>query len=280
MLKTIPVKIPAADMQAPELEIFTLRKDVQLRMYYEPQEGLFLAESAMVIERALDAGYLPESVLADEAFLRSDAAAVLERCGDIPVYTTPAEGLKNITGYNVTRGVLCAMRRRPLPDPEEICRKAKRTAVLENVMNPTNVGSIFRSAAAMGIDAVLLTPDCGDPLYRRALRVSVGTVFQVPWTFVRDVRQLRELGFKTAAMALETDTISIEDRRLKQEEKLAVLLGSEGYGLRPETIAEADYKVMIPMRPGVDSLNVAAASAVAFWELRDHQGIRITNPFV
>ena len=264
----IPVDLPASEEWAAKLDIFTHRKDVQLRMYYEPQEGLFLAESAMVIERALDAGYLPESVLADEAFLRSDAAAVLERCGNIPVYTTPAGELKQITGYNVTRGVLCAMRRRPLPAPEEICRHARRIAVLENVMNPTNVGAIFRSAAAMGIDALLLTTDCGDPLYRRALRVSVGTVFQIPWTFIPDIRQLRKYGFKTAAMALETDTISIEDERLRQEEKLAVLLGSEGYGLRPETIAESDYKVMIPMRPGVDSLNVAAASAVAFWELR------------
>ena len=264
----IPLAMSAAEEWMPELDIFTHRKDVQLRMYYEPQEGVFLAESAMVIERALDAGYLPQSVLADEAFLRSDAAAVLERCGSIPVYTTPAGDLKQITGYNVTRGVLCAMRRRPLPDPEEICRDARRVAVLENVMNPTNVGAIFRSAAAMGIDALLLTADCGDPLYRRALRVSVGTVFQIPWTFIPDIRKLHELGFKTAAMALEEDTISIEDARLKQEEKLAILLGSEGYGLRPETIAEAEYKVMIPMRPGVDSLNVAAASAVAFWELR------------
>ena len=261
-------RISVTEAAAEELDIFTHRKDVQLRMYYEPQEGLFLAESAMVIERALDAGYSPESVLADEAFLRSDAAAVLERCGRIPVYVTPAGELKQITGYNVTRGVLCAMRRRPLPDPAEICGRAERIAVLENVMNPTNVGAIFRSAAAMGIDAVLLTPDCGDPLYRRALRVSVGTVFQIPWTFVQNVRQIRKLGFRTAAMALEEDTISIEDARLKQEEKLAILLGSEGYGLRPETIAEADFKVMIPMRPGVDSLNVAAASAVAFWELR------------
>ena len=219
-------RISAAEASADELDIFTHRKDVQLRMYYEPQEGLFLAESAMVIERALDAGYVPESVLADDAFLRSEAAAVLERCGEIPVYTTAAGELKEITGYNVTRGVLCAMRRRPLPDPGEICRGAKRAAVLENVMNPTNVGAIFRSAAAMGIDAVLLTPDCGDPLYRRALRVSVGTVFQVPWTFVRDVRQLQELGFRTVALALEEDTVSIEDSRLKQEEKLALLLGS------------------------------------------------------
>ena len=240
-MKIIPVSTSEEGRQAPELDIFTHRKDVQLRMYYEPQEGLFLAESAMVIERALDAGYLPESVLADEAFLRSEAAAVLERCGDIPVYTVPQGELKQITGYNVTRGVLCAMRRRALPDAEEICRSAKRAAVLENVMNPTNVGAIFRSAAAMGIDAVLLTPDCGDPLYRRALRVSVGTVFQVPWTFIKDVRQLRELGFKTAAMALEEDTISVEEACLKQEEKLAVLLGSEGYGLRPETIAEAGF---------------------------------------
>ena len=261
-------RISAAEASADELDIYTHRKDVQLRRYYEPQQGLFLAESAMVIERALDAGYVPETVLADETFLRSDAASVLGRCGNIPVYTTPADGLKQITGYNVTRGVLCAMRRRALPDPEELCRCSRRIAVLENVMNPTNVGAIFRSAAAMGMDALLLTPDCGDPLYRRALRVSVGTVFQIPWTFIRNAGQLHEYGFKTAAMALEPDTISIEDSRLRQEERLAVLLGSEGYGLRPETIAKSDYKVMIPMRPGVDSLNVAAASAVAFWELR------------
>ena len=270
-MKIIPVDMSAKELQTEELDIYTHRKDVQLRMYYEPQEGLFLAESAMVIGRALDAGYLPESVLADEAFLRSDAAEVLSRCGEIPVYTVPAGELKQITGYNVTRGVLCAMRRRPLPDPDEICRKAGRVAVLENVMNPTNVGAIFRSAAAMGMDAVLLTPDCGDPLYRRALRVSVGTVFQIPWTFIRNAAELQGYGFKTAAMALEEDTISIEDGRLRQEKRLAILLGSEGYGLRPETIAGADYKVMIPMKQGVDSLNVAAASAVAFWELRQRK---------
>ena len=254
------------DLQAPELEVYAHLNEIQLRTYYEPREGIFIAESAMVIGRALDAGYEPLSILTEEP-LREDAAQILARCGEIPVYTAPVEVLKQITGYNLTRGVLCAMRRRKLPDAREVCAGARRIAVLEQVMNPTNIGALFRSAAAMNMDAVLLTPDCCDPLYRRAVRVSVGTVFQIPWTYLDDLTLLHELGFAAAAMVLQEDSLRIDDPRLKQEEKLALILGSEGYGLKEETIAKSDYRVMIPMRAGVDSLNVAAAGAVAFWEL-------------
>ena len=244
---------------------------------FDPSNAMFIAESPKVIHRALDAGYMPVSLLMERKDIDGSAADVIGRCGDIPVYTGDRELLERITGYKLTRGVLCAMRRKPLLAPEEITAGAKRIVILENVMNPTNVGAIFRSAAALGMDAILLTPGCSDPLYRRSARVSMGTVFQVPWTFIgSEVTQwpepgmtvLQQLGFKTAALALRDDSISIDDPALAGEEKLAVILGSEGDGLADQTIAQCDYTVKIPMYHGVDSLNVAAASAVAFWELR------------
>ena len=230
-----------------------------------------------VIERALNAGYEPLSFLVETKHVEGEAADVIGRCGNIPVYTAEFDVLTKLTGFPLTRGVLCAMRRRPLPKAEMLCRGAERVAVLENVMNPANIGSIFRSAAALGMDAVLLTPGCSDPLYRRAARVSMGTVFQVPWTFFDEDEEswpgkgmdvLKKMGFQTAAMALCDDSIGIDALELKKAEKLAVVLGTEGDGLASETIADCDYTVRIPMAGGVDSLNVAAASAVAFWELR------------
>ena len=258
--------IHVRNLEMPELRVYAHLNEVQLRRFYEPREGLFIAESPMVIERALDAGYEPLSLLMEEP-VRPDAASVLKRCGDIPVYLAVPDILKQITGYTLTRGVLCAMRRRRLPEAEDLCVGRRRIAVLENVMNPTNVGAIFRSAAAMKMEAVLLTPDCCDPLYRRAIRVSVGTVFQIPWTYVESAGHLQHMGFKTAAMVLRSDSLRIDDKRLKGEERLAVILGSEGYGLKPGTIEKSDYRVMIPMQEGVDSLNVASAAAVVFWEL-------------
>ncbi len=257
------------DFSAPELDIYARRSEVQLLNRQEPQQGIFIAESPKVIERALDAGYEPISLLASSHDLEGQAAGILARCSGVPVYTAPFEVLTQLTGFQLTRGLLCAMRRKPLPALETICRGVRRVAVLENVMNPTNVGAIFRSAAALNMDAVLLTDCCSNPLYRRSIRVSMGTVFQVPWTYVEaDWQQkLHSLGFKTAAMALKEDSLSLRNPRLAQEEKLAVVLGTEGDGLAPETIAQCDYTVMIPMTHNVDSLNVAAASAVAFWQL-------------
>ena len=264
------------DLSAPELDVYARLSEGQLLHYYEPDTGLFIAESPKVISRALDAGYEPVSLLMEPEHVEGEAREVVSRCGGIAVYTAEARILTELTGFQLTRGVLCAMRRRRLPDAASLCAGARRVAVLENVMNPTNVGAIFRSAAALGMDAVLLTPGCSDPLYRRAARVSMGTVFQVPWTFFdrqqcpwpeRGMEALRELGFKTAAMALKKDSVSIGDPALLAEERLAVVLGTEGDGLAAETIADCDYTVMIPMAHGVDSLNVAAASAVAFWEL-------------
>ena len=264
------------DLSAPELDVYARLSEGQLLHYYEPDTGLFIAESPKVISRALDAGYEPVSLLMEPEHVEGEAREVVSRCGGIPVYTAEARILSELTGFQLTRGVLCAMRRRRLPDAASLCAGARRVAVLENVMNPTNVGAIFRSAAALGMDAVLLTPGCSDPLYRRAARVSMGTVFQVPWTFFdrqqcpwpeKGMEVLRELGFKTAAMALKKDSVSIGDPALLAEERLAVVLGTEGDGLAAETIADCDYTVMIPMAHGVDSLNVAAASAVAFWEL-------------
>lgn len=264
------------DLSAPELDVYARLSEGQLLHYYEPDTGLFIAESPKVISRALDAGYEPVSLLMEPEHVEGEAREVVSRCGGIPVYTAETRILTELTGFQLTRGVLCAMRRRRLPDAASLCAGARRVAVLENVMNPTNVGAIFRSAAALGMDAVLLTPGCSDPLYRRAARVSMGTVFQVPWTFFdrqqcpwpeRGMEALRELGFKTAAMALKKDSVSIGDPALLAEERLAVVLGTEGDGLAAETIADCDYTVMIPMAHGVDSLNVAAASAVAFWEL-------------
>ncbi len=261
------------NFSAPELDIFARRSEVQLLNRENPQEGIFIAESPKVIARALDAGYEPISLLAASNELQGQAAGILARCSSIPVYTAPFDVLTQLTGFQLTRGVLCAMRRKPLPTLDFICTGVRRVAVLENVMNPTNVGAIFRSAAALNMDAVLLTDCCSNPLYRRAIRVSMGTVFQVPWTYVGpDWQQsLHRLGFRTAAMALKDDSLSLRDPRLTQERQLAIVLGTEGDGLAPETIAQCDYTVMIPMTHHVDSLNVAAASAVAFWQLGSYE---------
>lgn len=265
--------IEITDFSAPELDVYARLTEAQLLNRFEPAKGMFIAESPKVIHRALDGGYEPVSLLMERKDIAGAAREVIARCPGIPVYTADEELLCNLTGYHLTRGVLCAMRRSGLPNLEDICAGAARIVVLENVQNPTNVGAIFRSAAALGMDAVLLTPGCSDPLYRRSARVSMGTVFQIPWTFTGDwpgegMAQLSRLGFRTAAMALSDDSVSIDDRRLMAEEKLAVILGSEGDGLTETTIARCDYTVKIPMYHGVDSLNVAAASAVAFWQLR------------
>lgn len=265
--------IEITDFSAPELDVYARLTEAQLLNRFEPAKGMFIAESPKVIHRALDGGYKPVSLLMERKDITGAAREVIARCPGIPVYTADEELLCNLTGYHLTRGLLCAMRRPVLPAVEDICAGAARIVVLENVQNPTNVGAIFRSAAALGMDAVLLTPGCSDPLYRRSARVSMGTVFQIPWTFTGDwpgegMEQLSRLGFRTAAMALSDDSVSIDDRRLMAEEKLAVILGSEGDGLTETTIARCDYTVKIPMYHGVDSLNVAAASAVAFWQLR------------
>lgn len=268
--------IEITDLNNSELDVYARLSEVQLLRYYEPNPGLFVAESPNVILRALDAGYEPVSLLLEKKHIEGQAKEVVARMAQVPIYTAELDVLTRLTGFQLTRGVLCVMRRRQLPSMEEICAEAKRIVVLENVMNPTNVGAIFRSAAALGMDAVLLTDGCSDPLYRRAARVSMGTVFQVPWTFMDSktvewpkpaMNQLKELGFKTAAMALTDDSVSIEHPGLMAEEKLAIVLGTEGDGLADHTIADCDYTVKIPMSHGVDSLNVAAASAVAFWQL-------------
>ena len=262
--------IEITDFHAPELDIFARKTEAQLLNKDHPEEGMFIAESPKVIERALNAGYTPVAVLVEKKQIEGEAASVLARCDEIPVYTAEFDVLAQLTGFKLTRGMLCAMRRRGLPEVEKVCQNAKKVAVLENVMNPTNVGAIFRSAAALNMDAVLLTHGCSNPLYRRAIRVSMGTVFQIPWTFLNEekgVSELKELGFKTAAMALTDDSVSIDNEELLAEEKLAIVLGTEGDGLAKETIADCDYTVKIPMSHGVDSLNVAAASAVAFWQM-------------
>lgn len=258
------------DIHAPELKLYAQLSEGQLAHCYEPAEGLFIAESPVVIGRALDVGYRPLSMLMERTLAQNQGRELIARCGDIPVYVAGREVLEQITGYALTRGMLCAMRRRPLPTPAEVCRDARRVVVLERVMNPTNVGAIFRSAAALNMDGVLLTHGSSDPLYRRAVRVSMGTVFQIPWTFLPspgELQLLRDLGFRIVAMALREDSVSLEDPRLQAEEKLAIVLGTEGDGLAAETIVDCDYTVRIPMSHGVDSLNVAAASAVAFWQL-------------
>lgn len=269
--------IEITDFSAPELDAFARLTEAQLRNRLEPEKGIFIAESPKVITRALKAGYEPLALLTERKHLGGQAKELVASLGDVPVYTADDDLLENLTGYALTRGVLCAMRRRPLPTVEELCRDAKRIAVLESIVDATNVGAIFRSAAALGIDAVLVTPTCCDPLYRRAARVSMGTVFQVPWTRIGEtaadwpeqgMERLRAMGFQTAAMALSDDSVSVEHPALQQAEKLAIVLGTEGDGLCADTIADCDYVVRIPMREGVDSLNVAAASAVAFWELR------------
>ena len=269
--------IEITDFSAPELDVYARLTEAQLLNRFEPAKGMFIAESPKVIHRALDGGCVPVSLLMERKDIDGSAEDVIHRCGDIPVFTADREVLAQLTGYHLTRGVLCAMRRPPLPAVEDIIANTRRIAILENVQNPTNVGAIFRSAAALGMEAILLTPGCSDPLYRRSARVSMGTVFQIPWTFIGDsindwpepgMSRLAKMGFKTAAMALSNDSVSIDDPRLAAEEKLAVILGSEGDGLTNSTIAQCDYTVKIPMYHGVDSLNVAAASAVAFWELR------------
>lgn len=269
--------IEVTDLSMPELEPFTRLTEAQLRNRLEPEKGIFIAESPKVILRALDAGYEPVSLLMEHRQLTGQGSGVLARCADIPVYTASRELLAELTGYPLTRGVLCAMRRPKLPSVEELCADARRVAVLEGIVDSTNIGAIFRSAAALNMDAVLVTPTCSDPLYRRAVRVSMGTIFQVPWTRIGEepsqwpdagLRRLQSLGFRTAAMALSDDSVSIEDPRLLAEERLAIVLGTEGDGLAARTIAACDYTVRIPMAHEVDSLNVAAASAVAFWQLR------------
>lgn len=264
--------IEIKDFSAPELDVYARLTENQLLNRRDPENAMFIAESPLVIGRALDAGCVPLSFLMETRHAEGKAKDILARCrDDIPVFTAELEVLTQLTGFHLTRGMLCAMLRPKLPSVEEICADARRIAVLENVMNPTNIGAIFRSAAALGIDTVLLTAEGSDPLYRRAVRVSMGTVFQVPWTYLDDERswvsQLQGLGFKTAAMALSDDSLPIYDRRLAQIEKLAIVLGTEGDGLAAGTIAECDYTVRIPMSHGVDSLNVAAASAVAFYQL-------------
>lgn len=253
------------------LDFYAREKEAQLKHRPAHGKGMFIAESPLVIERALYAGYEPVSFLMEEDHVEKHGKKFIEKYSKVPVYTAPFDVLTQITGFQLTRGMLCAMYRKELPSIESVCQKARRIAVLENVVNPTNVGAIFRSAAALNIDAVLLTPACSDPLYRRAIRVSMGTVFQIPWSFLPDdetyVSELHKIGYKTAAMALCENTVSIADERLKKEEKLAIILGTEGEGLMPQTIEQSDYTIKIPMAHGVDSLNVAAASAVAFWEL-------------
>ena len=295
--------IEITDFDAPELDVYARLTENQLINRHEPEKGMFIAESPKVIERALDAGYMPVSILMEKQHIEGEGQKILARCGEIPVYTAEFDVLTKLTGFQLTRGMLCAMYRQPLPSVRSVCKGAKRIAVLENVVNPTNVGAIFRSAAALGMDAVLLTTGCSNPLYRRAIRVSMGTVFQVPWTYLGEEtkpetlrraepeekepgtgiernsepeekadsgnwqKQLHELGFHTVAMALKEDSLSIDDPKLMNEDKLAIVLGTEGDGLAPETIAACDDTVCIPMAQGVDSLNVAAASAVAFWQL-------------
>jgi tRNA G18 (ribose-2'-O)-methylase SpoU len=253
----------------PGVEVFSTLTEAQLRNRLEPQKGIFIAESPKVIHVALNAGYEPLALLCERKHIEGDAASLIERCGDIPIYTGEREVLASLTGYTLTRGVLCAMRRPASKTVEEVCQGAKRIAVIDGVVDTTNIGAIFRSAAALGIDAVLLTPSSCDPLNRRAVRVSMGSVFLLPWTWLEaPISSLRTLGFRTVAMALSDNSVPIDDPSLKEEPQLAIVLGTEGDGLSPQVIQETDYVVRIPMWHEVDSLNVAAASAVAFWELR------------
>ena len=263
MLNIIEIK----DFEAKELDIYARLTENQLINRENPEEGMFIAESPKVIERALDAGYEAVSFLMEKKHVEGEGKYILERCEGIPVYVAEFEVLTKLTGFMLTRGMLCAMRRKPLPSVSDICKNARRVAVLEEVMNPTNVGAIVRSAAALNMDAVLFTKGCSNPLYRRAIRVSMGTIFQVPFTFIDDINELKDLGFKTVAMALKEDSYSMRDESIIMEEMLAIILGTEGDGLKTSTIDNADYTVMIPMSHGVDSLNVAAASAVAFFQL-------------
>ena len=283
MLNVIEIK----DFNAPELDIYARCTEARLLNKDHPEEGMFIAESPKVIGRALDAGYEPLSVLVEKKQMEEneETSQIMKRFDDtkVSIFTADFEVLTKLTGFKLTRGMLCAMRRKPLRKFQDLCDGINRIAILENVQNPTNVGAIFRSAAALNMEAVLLSPGCSDPLYRRASRVSMGTVFQIPWTFIQDsnemrcereviwpkqaITELKKLGYKTAALALTNDSVSIDDEELMKEEKLAVILGNEGEGLEDETIARCDYTVKLPMTHGVDSLNVAAASAVAFWQL-------------
>ena len=271
--------IKITDFNAPELDVYARLSEVQLLRINEPNVGIFIAESPKVIERAFHSGYEPISFLVEEKHIETEAKEILTRYNNVPVYTSTFDVLTRLTGFQLTRGMLCAMKRMVLPTVETVCKNAHRIAVLENITNPTNIGAIFRSAAALNVDAILLTPACSDPLYRRAARVSMGCVFQIPWTFLTPclspdgthtnyVNFLQDLGFKTAALALTDNSVSIDNASLMQEEKLAIILGNEGNGLSSDTILSCDYTVKIPMKCGVDSLNVAAASAVAFWQLR------------
>jgi len=273
----MPNVIEIKDFADPRLDVYARLTEAQLRNKLEPEKGIFIAESTKVIASALEAGCTPVSLLMERKHIEGQAAEIIARCGDVPVFTADRPVLEQLTGFVLTRGILCAMRRPALPTVEELCRDAKRVAVLEGIVDATNVGAIFRSAAALGMDAVLVTPTCCDPLTRRAVRVSMGTVFNVPWTRIGEnpedwphpgVERLQALGFKTAAMALSDDSVTIEDPQLMAEEKLAIVLGTEGDGLSAATVAGCDYTVRIPMAHHVDSLNVAAASAVAFWQLR------------
>lgn len=268
----MPFIIEIEDLTLPELKPYTDTAELELKNSDVP---IFIAESPKVIRTALGSGYEPVSLLADRKYIDGQAKDIIEKCGDIPVYTASSQQLTALTGYKLTQGVLCAMKRKSLPNAEDILANSERVAVLEDVMNQTNIGAVFRSAAALGFDAVLLTPSCSDPLYRRSVRVSMGTVFQLPWTYLGNgspdyISELKNAGFLTAAMALRKDTIKINDPRLASADRLAVLLGTEGEGLKDETIDSCDYTIKIPMSHGVDSLNVAAASAVAFWQLGRH----------
>ena len=264
-----PIELTSLD--APELDLFARLTEAQLRSRLEPEKGVFIAESPKVISTALDTGCTPVALLMERRHLTGQGASIIERCGDVPVYTGDPELLAQLTGYRLSRGILCAMRRPGERTPEAVCENASRIAVLEGVVDSTNIGAIFRSAAALGMDAVLLDPTSCDPLNRRAVRVSMGTVFQIPWAILPDwpdVGRLRAMGFQTCAMALCDDSVPLDDPRLREIERLAVVLGAEGDGLAKATIAACDCTVRIPMHHGVDSLNVAAASAVAFWQLR------------
>ena len=270
----MPDIIEIKDFSAPELDAYARLNEKELLNRDKPENGMFVAESPKVIERALDAGCKPVSLLLERKHIEGEAKGIIERCGDIPVYTADFDILTRITGFELTRGALCLMKRKPPKTVEEVCEGASRIAILERIMNPTNVGAIFRSAAALGFDAVLLTYECSDTLYRRAIRVSMGTVFQIPWAFIdkddwqnKTFEYLKSQGFSTVSMALEDDSVLLDDEKLNREEKLAVILGSEGEGLEKRTVELSDYTVRIPMMHGVDSLNVAAASAVAFWQL-------------
>ena len=283
----MPRMVQITDFDAPELDIYARCSEVQLLRYYEPERGIFIAESPLVIGRALDAGCQPISFLAEPEDAEGKAAELIRRCGDIPVFTASFQVLTQLTGFHLTRGVLCAMRRPALPSVEGICAGKSRIVILEHIMNPTNVGAIFRSAAALGMEALLLTGDCSDPLYRRCIRVSMGAVFQIPWTYLKEpeyqwpgpaINALKGLGFQTAAMALRDDSRPIDDPEIAAKAQLAIVLGSEGDGLAPSTIADCDYTLKIPMSHQVDSLNVAAASAVAFWQLRPKYNTPVFPP--